>query len=141
MPDEPVPVKTAPKSPPAADAMAADPAATSASALLVGVGEYAEFTLRFADEHDDVLGPLPAPASGQITTSDANIAQPTMNFYAVMVGARAVPHVVVRIVGGSAGEAMVTYQTDTAELKIPVTVVKRVVKTVSFDPETVTRGP
>lgn len=140
MPDEPVPVKTAPKSPPAADAPATDHAATSAPALLVGVGEYADIALRFDDEYADVLGPLPAPASSQVATSDATVAQPSLNVVAIMVGAHPVPHAVLRIVGVSAGEAVVTYQTDTAELKIPVTVVKRVVKTVSFDPETVTRG-
>jgi hypothetical protein len=140
MPDEPVPVKTAPKSPPAADAPAG-PAATSTPALLVGVGEYADIALRFDDEYADVLGPLPAPASSQVATSDANIVQPSLNVVAIMVGAHPVPHAVLRIVGVSAGEAVVTYQTDPeAELKIPVTVVKRVVKTVSFDPETVVRG-
>jgi hypothetical protein len=102
-----------------------------AAGILMVVGETVVFPMIFGDDYTGQLGPMPAPGAGQVTDADANVAKSSVS----MVGGNAT----MSIVGLNVGKSVATYRYDEAEVAISVEVVRRVAKTVTFDPNGVAR--
>ena len=110
--------------------------AAGAPPIMLAMGEYATIMLTFGDEFDAQLGPMAAPGAGQVSVSETNIVNATVNFTGPPT-----PQAIVRIDAVNPGETVVDYRNDAAAVSIPVKVVRRVAQSVSYDANSVSRLP